>query len=138
MYYSISLHHTKMLEFRVPSLTISIDVHGTGVSLSVVVCVCLVWVTIVRTVVTAVAHIVTVVVVLPGIVHEWTVVLFQREKDKELKVGSCHFCLGLSIYKAGVNGDEKALLFLGSVPNLMLGLVAHSAAPSELYLSVGI
>lgn len=59
-------------------LTISIDVHSTGVSLSVVVCVCLVWVTVVRAVVAAVTHIIAVIIVLPGVVDEWTVVLFQK------------------------------------------------------------
>jgi len=65
-----------------PVLTISINVHSAGVSLSITVCVCLVWVTIVGAVITAVTHVIAVVVILPGVVDEWTVVLFQKDENK--------------------------------------------------------
>lgn len=58
--------------------TVSVDVHGAGVSLPVVVRVRLVRVAVIRAVVTAVAHVVAVVVVLPRVVDEWTVVLLER------------------------------------------------------------
>lgn len=67
-----------------PFLTISINVHSTGISLSIVVSVCLIRVAVVGAVVTAVAHIIAVVVVLPGIVHERTIVLFGKEENAEL------------------------------------------------------
>lgn len=60
-----------------PVLTVSIDVHSASISLSIIVCVCLVWVTVVGAVVTTITHIITVIVILPGVVHEWTVVLFE-------------------------------------------------------------
>lgn len=87
---------------KFPVLTISIDVHSTGISLSVVVCVCLVWVTIVGAVVTAVTHIITIIVILPGVVHEWTVVLFPKKKDKgeekNLRIGFQVQCLSFAIW----------------------------------------
>lgn len=58
-------------------LTISINVHGTSVSLAVVVCVRLVRIAVVRAVVAAVSDIVPVIVVLSGIVDERAVVLFK-------------------------------------------------------------
>lgn len=66
-------------------LTISINVHCAGISLSVAVGVCLVWVAIVGAVVAAVTHIITVIVILPGIVHKRTVVLFEKEKNAVLE-----------------------------------------------------
>lgn len=63
-------------------LTVSVDVHGAGVPFAVVVCVRLVWVAIVRTVVTTVTHVVSVVIVLPGVVDKWTIVLFQKRDEK--------------------------------------------------------
>lgn len=60
------------------ALTISIDVHRTGISLSVVVCVRLVWITVIGAVVTSVTYVITVIIILPGVVNEWTVVLFQK------------------------------------------------------------
>lgn len=64
-------------------LTVSIDVHGAGISLPVVVGVSLVWVAVVGAIVTAVTDIVAVIVVLPGVVHERTVVLFHKWKERE-------------------------------------------------------
>lgn len=94
-----------------PVLTISINVHSACISLSIVVCVRLVWVAIVGAVVTAVTHIIAVIVILPGVVHEWTVVLFQKEKDKEEErvmhrfsgavLVICHLSLSGSIYREG-------------------------------------
>ena len=55
-------------------LTISIDVHSTGIALPVFVCVCLVRVVVVGAVVTAVSHIISVIVILGWVVMEWTVV----------------------------------------------------------------
>ena len=55
--------------------TISVDVHGTGVALPVVVCVDLSGVVFVGAVVTAVTHVVFVIVKLPGVVQEGAVVL---------------------------------------------------------------
>lgn len=64
-------------------LTISIDVHSTGIAFAVVVCVCLVWIAIVRTVVTTVTHIVPVIVILPGVVDKRTIVLFQKREERK-------------------------------------------------------
>lgn len=63
------------------SLTISVDVHSAGISLSIVVCVCLVRVVVVGAVVTAVSHIISVIVILGWVVMEWTVVLQREEMD---------------------------------------------------------
>ena len=60
-------------------LTVSIDVHGTGVALSVVVGVYLGGVVLVGTVVTAVSHVVLVKVKLPGVVEQRAVVLEGRK-----------------------------------------------------------
>lgn len=69
-------------------LTISIDVHGAGVALAVVVRVRLVWVAIVRTVVATVTHVVSVVIILPGVVDKRTIVLFQkREEGRKVRLG---------------------------------------------------
>lgn len=67
-------------------LTISVDVHSAGVTFAVVVCVCLVWVAIVRTVVTAVTHIISVIIILPRVVDKRTIVLFQKKEERR-KVG---------------------------------------------------
>lgn len=67
-------------------LTISVNVHSAGVAFAIVVCVCLVWVAIVRTVVTTVTYIVPVIIILPGVVDKRTVVLFQRRRERR-KVG---------------------------------------------------
>lgn len=67
-------------------LTISVDVNGAGVALAVVVRVRLVWVAIVRTVVATVTHVVSVVIVLPGVVDKRTVVLFQKRERERRKV----------------------------------------------------
>lgn len=56
--------------------TISINVHSTGVTFTIVVGVSLVWVTVVRTVITAVSHVVAIIVVLSWVEDEWAVVLF--------------------------------------------------------------
>lgn len=104
-------------------LTISIDVHSAGISFSIVVCVCLVWITIVGAVVTTVTHIVSVVVILSGVVHKWTVVLFQKrerdeeeeEKNQEWYLGAvhtiCHLSLNGSFHRGGVMWCEKVLYF---------------------------
>lgn len=63
-------------------LTISINVHRTGISLSIVVCVRLVWITVIGAVVTAVTHIIAVIIILPRVVDEWTVVLFFKKKGE--------------------------------------------------------
>lgn len=63
------------------SLTISVDVHSAGISLSIVVSVCLVRVVVVGAVVTAVSHVISVIVILGWIVMEWTVVLQRGEMD---------------------------------------------------------
>ena len=60
-------------------LTVSINVHRTGVPLSVVVGVYLGGVVLVRTVITAVSHIVFVKVELPGVVEQRAVVLEGRK-----------------------------------------------------------
>ena len=65
-------------------LTISINIHSAGVSLSVVIRVCLIRVAVVGAVVAAVTNIVTVVVVLPGVVDERAVVLFWRDKKGDI------------------------------------------------------
>lgn len=62
-------------------LTVSVDVHSTGISLSVVVCICLVRIVVVGTVVTAVSHVISVIVILGWVVMEWTVVLQRGEMD---------------------------------------------------------
>lgn len=59
-------------EFR----TISINVHSTGVTFTVVVSVCLIWVTVVRTVIATVSHVIAIIVVLSWVEDEWAVVLF--------------------------------------------------------------
>lgn len=63
------------------NLTISVDVHSAGISLSIVVCVCLVRVVVVGAVVTAVSHVISVIVILGWVVMEWTVVLQRGEMD---------------------------------------------------------
>lgn len=63
------------------SLTISVDVHSAGISLSIVVSVCLVRVVVVGAVVTAVSHVISVIVILGWVVMEWTVVLQRGEMD---------------------------------------------------------
>ena len=65
------------------ALTVSIDVHGAGVSLPVAIRVRLVRVAVVGAVVAAVAHVIAVVVVLPGVVHKRTVVLFHKRETWE-------------------------------------------------------
>lgn len=56
--------------------TISINVHSTGVTFTIVVSVSLVWVTVVRTVIAAVSHVIAIIVVLSWVEDEWAVVLF--------------------------------------------------------------
>lgn len=56
--------------------TISINVHSTGVSFTIVVSVSLIRVAVVRTVIAAISHIVAVVVVLSWVEDERAVVLF--------------------------------------------------------------
>lgn len=63
-------------------LTISIDIHSTGVTFTIVVSVCLVWIAIVRTVVTTVTHIIPVIIILPRVVDKWTIVLFQKREER--------------------------------------------------------
>lgn len=70
---------------KFPVLTISINVHSAGISLSIVVCVRLVWVTVVGAVVTAVTYIITVIIILPGVVDEWTVVLFEKREVQRVE-----------------------------------------------------
>ena len=106
---------------KFPVLTVSVDVHSAGISLSIVVCVCLVWITVVWAVITAVTHIITVIIILPGVEDEWTVVLFQKGKERETLVICC-FSVSGSICRDGVLQNERLLLFLGPVPHLMLGL----------------
>lgn len=65
---------------KFPVLTISIDVHRTGITLSIVVCVRLVWITVIGAVVTSVTYVIAVIIILPGVVNEWTVVLFQKRQ----------------------------------------------------------
>lgn len=57
------------------ALTIAINVNSTGITLSIVVSVGLVSVRLVHTVVTAVANVISVCVILPGVVHFWAVIL---------------------------------------------------------------
>lgn len=59
-------------------LTISINVCSTGVSFPIVVCVSLIWVVVVGAVVTAISHVVSVIIILGWVVMEWTVVLQRR------------------------------------------------------------
>lgn len=119
--------------------TISIDVHSTGIALAVVVCVCLVWITIVRAVVTAVPNVIAVIIILPGIVHERTVVLFGKDKMSNWwQVFSCSAYLLLSepVYLHGASRARwKGALFSGSL--LMLGLVSDNAGAFALCLSFG-
>lgn len=63
---------TNRAEFR----TISINVHSTGVTFTIVVSVGLVWVAVVWTVIAAVSHVIAIVVVLSWVEDEWAVVLF--------------------------------------------------------------
>lgn len=62
-------------------LTIPINVSRAGVSFPIVVCVGLVWVVVVGAIVTAVSHIISVIVVLGWVVMEWTVVLQREERE---------------------------------------------------------
>lgn len=99
---------------KLPVLTISVNIHSAGVSLPIIVCVCLVRVTVVRAVIAAVTHFIPVIIVLPGIVHEWAVVLLQKQKDEELlrDLGGTALiicCLRLSIQREGPTLDEKVL-----------------------------
>lgn len=91
---------------KISVLTISVDVHSTGISLAIVVCVCLVWVTVVGAVITAVAHVIAVIIILPGVEDEWTVVLFQRgrERGERFEVNA----LTGSIYSGGGGGGQSA------------------------------
>lgn len=57
------------------SLTVTINVNGAGVALSVIVGVSLVSVSLENTVVTAIANIISVCVILRRVVQPWTVVL---------------------------------------------------------------
>lgn len=62
-------------EERSGSPTVAIDVDAAGVSLIVVIGVSLQRVALKRTVIAAVAHSISVRVELPGVVHQWAVVL---------------------------------------------------------------
>ena len=62
-------------------LTVPINVSCAGVSFPIVICVSLVWVVVVGAVVTAVSHVISVIVVLSWVVMEWTVVLPREEAD---------------------------------------------------------
>jgi len=60
--------------------TISINVHCAGISFSILVCVCLSGVVLVRTVIAAVSNVIFVKVKLPGVVKQRAVVLEGRRK----------------------------------------------------------
>lgn len=126
-------------------LTISIDVYSAGVSLSIVVSVCLVWVTVVRAVVTAVTHIIAVIVILPGVIHEWTVVLFQKqENNHELRMVAQVQCNSFAArfwrdHFTGRGWCEMKECFIYRIcPKSNVGISKHSAAPSGLCLTLGI
>lgn len=56
--------------------TISINVHGTCITFTVVICISLVRVAVVWAVVTAITNIIPIIVILSGIENEWAIVLF--------------------------------------------------------------
>lgn len=99
-------------------LTVSIDVHRTGVSLAIVVRVRLVWITVVGAVVAAVAHLVAIIVVLPGVVNERAVVLFEKTESVRRSRG-------------GRRASANARLTLSSgIPSLSSSLSQASPMPS--------
>lgn len=130
----------RVVFIEVPLLTISIDVYSAGVSLSVVVCVCLVWVTIVGAVVTAVTNIIAIIVVLPGVVHEWTVVLFQKEKGEKKSWGWGTFQYlsfsGVDLFTGKERCEMKRCFIFRPCPKFNVGISKYTVPLLQSWTSV--